>query len=137
MLLDALVNTRMSLEVRKIAEVQNCEWQIRRGTRAGDSTGTDVFNDTYDAAIYEYKKWQEQRGEVLRIEYDGKLHDVGLVKFVDDIHELKIAVSAEQMDDMAKLHTDKLREELKKVGADLEPTKELVVMRWMEKPKGH
>ena len=100
-----------------------------RGTRQGDTIAGDVFMDVYHVPLQAYKTATQD--DELLLEYGNDVIDAAMTTYADDIAELMVADSAEELDDKAVTRTALLEAELGGVGCQLEPSKEEVVMRWM------
>eukprot|EP00972_Heterocapsa_arctica_P101941 15019749-Heterocapsa_arctica.AAC.1 len=107
------------------------EWKMGRGTRQGDSTGSDAFGNVYNAALASYRA--KCPDPDLSMSYEGLCIDAGIVAFVDDVADLVVESNAQDMHERAQHQTESLTRKLASVGASLEPAKEQVVMRWMGK----
>ena len=64
-------------------------WKAGRGTRQGDSTGSDIFCATYNEAVIAAKAARPARPHQT-LQYNGRTVDPSLLTFVDDIAELTI-----------------------------------------------
>ena len=64
-------------------------WKAGRGTRQGDSTGSDIFCATYNEAVIAAKAARPARPHQT-LQYNGRTVDPTLLTFVDDIAELTI-----------------------------------------------
>ena len=109
-------------------------WRMMRGTRQGDSTGSDVFCEIYDDSIEQCSNKRDRPMAVMTL--NGEELDMSVVTFVDDIAEISIyGGSGSQVDDLEKQvaeNTKLLVEELDKIGCSLEATKEEVVAGWQD-----
>ena len=126
LIMDAHANSLLGLRVpgcglRKL--------RMARGTRQGDTIAGDIFMDVYHVPLQAYKTAIQD--DDLLLEYGNDVIDAAMTTYADDIAELMVADSAEELDDKAVARTALLEAELGGVGCQLEPSKEEVVMRWM------
>ena len=104
------------------------DWRITKDTRQGDF-GCDIFLGVYDIPLKKYVNSRQPTNEVMKLEDQNV--DVSLLTFVDDLIDtlIKSTSCSMKMRDTAndKRHT----QELRKVGCELEPSKEESLLRWM------
>ena len=98
-----------------------------RGTRQGDSTGGDNFNETYSMALDRYSA--DRFDPHMVIKHEGRRVDLSKATFVDDILEMTIGDQIPELDKRLKDNTANLIEHLANIGSELEPTKEVVLVR--------
>ena len=72
-------------------------WKAGRGTRQGDSTGSDIFCATYNEAVIAAKAARPARPHQT-LQYSGRTVDPTLLTFVDDIAELTIDEKTKHME---------------------------------------
>ena len=72
---------------------------------------------------------RQPTNEVMKLE--GKKVDVSLLTFVDDLMDILIENTPGSMKMRDTANDKKLTQELKKVGCELEPSKEESILRWM------
>ena len=104
-------------------------WRIGNGTLQGHSIGGDVFQDVYGEALDQYVEHKDSRQET--IIFQDQPVDLSITTFVDDIGETIIADEVDEANRKAQWNTSLLNMYLHEVGCALEPSKEVVVARWM------
>ena len=105
----------------QISDGTLCEWGMGRGTRQGDSTGSDAFGDTYNTALASYK---EECRDPVTLRFAGGQVDASMAAFVDDIVDFFIADTAGEMHRKVAARTESLQRNLAAAGAEPEPEKE-------------
>ena len=110
-------------------------WKAGRGTRQGDSTGSDIFCATYNEAVIAEKAARPARPHQV-LQYNGRSVDPTLLTFVDDIAELTIDEKTKHgalhsIEQQIKENTETLVPALASIGFELELSKEVVVPVWM------
>eukprot|EP00972_Heterocapsa_arctica_P103183 15206396-Heterocapsa_arctica.AAC.1 len=89
-----------------------------RGTRQGDSTGSDAFGDVYNAALASLARYRADCLDPdLSMSYEGLCIDAGMVAFVDDVADLVVASNAQDMHERVQHRTESLTRNLPSVGA--------------------
>ena len=104
--------------------VRECgTWRMKRGTRQGDSTGGDIFNDVYTGAVDKYR--DKRQDHQMIIQHDDHEVAVDTEVFVDDILEMTVGDDIEELHERLATNTGSLVQCLAEVGSELEPTKEV------------
>ena len=98
------------------------DWGITKGTRQSDF-GCDIFLGVYNIPLKKYVNSRQPTKEVMKL--DGQNVGVSLLTFVDDLMDILIESTRDTANDK------RLTQELRKVGCDLEPSKEESLLRWM------
>ena len=75
------------------------KWLLGRGTRQGDTTAGDVFMDVYHIPLQAYKTAIQD--DELMLEFGNDVIDAAMTAYPDDIAELMVADSVEDLDDKA------------------------------------
>ncbi|CAE7225001.1 unnamed protein product, partial [Symbiodinium microadriaticum] len=125
LIMDARANSLLGLQVSGSGVRK---WCMGRGTRQGDTIAGDVFMNVYHVPLQAYKTATQD--DDLLLEYGNDVIDAAMTTYADDIAELMVADSAEELLDKAVTRAALLEAELGGVGCQLEPSKEEVIMRW-------
>ena len=103
------------------------DWRITKGTRQGDF-GCDKFLGVYDIPLKKYVNSRQPTNEVMKLEDQNV--DVSLLTFVDDLMDILIESTPGSMKMRDTANDKRLTQELRKVGCELEPSKESL-LKWM------
>ena len=104
--------------------VRKCgTWRMKRGTRQGNSTGGDIFNDVYTGAVDKYR--DERQDHQMIIQHGDDEVAVDTEVFVDDILEMTVGDDIDELHERLATNTESLVQCPAEVGSDLEPTKEV------------
>ena len=121
-------DTPQSAHQHGIESTGGGDWRITKGTRQGDF-GCDIFLGFYDIPLKKYVNSRQPTNEVMKLE--GQNVDVSLLVFVDDLMDILIESTPGSMRMRDTANDKRLTQELRKVGCELEPSKEECLLRWM------
>ena len=110
-------------------------YHIKKGTRQGDRSGVRVFCKTYNGAVEAYRAAHDARRMVMEIHMFGLnlAMDMSVTTYVDDVAELMIADTVEELAAQLAVNSSILNARLADIGGSLEPSKEVLLMKWCGK----